>query len=460
MPEGRGGSETTLTVSVKNPSDMPRTDQPVVIPLQNYGYVASALVTHTTEIPCQLDDLDQDDDFDELCFLADLAPNETKTYTVTLSSEGEPRPYPARVYAEMVMGNKNVKEKNKQNNFIESITARGDCAYSYNLQHHHGVDFESELNGIRIYFDQRQTLDLYGKFKKRLELQDTQFYTSEEQKAQGYGDDVLWVGNTFGLGAFRGWDGQQPTMIDPVRSRTQRVISYGPLRTIVEVIDRGWQLPQHSTLNSQPSSLNPQHSSLNTKLSSLNTQLSTLNTQLSTLNTQLSTLNTQLSTLNTQINMTLRYTQYAGHRDTDVDVFFNRDASQYRFSTGIINVKGSVEFSDHRGLRACWGTDYPSTDTLKWKRETVGLAVLIPQQHIVSEEPANKDNYAFVVAPQKTPTDDLQSPVTQHQSSMSYKIAYCSDNETFGYHSSNDWFDWLKLWRKEVDTPVIIEIKE
>ena len=389
-------AQTTFTVNVKNPSSAARYDQPVVISLADHGSVSSALVTEDgKEVPCQLDDLNQDETMDELCFLADLKGKEQKTYRVTLSPDGEPRQYPARVYAEMVMGNKSVKEKNKQNNFIESITARGDCAYSYNLQHHHGVDFESELNGIRIYFDQRQTIDLYGKYKKRLELQATQFYTSEEQKAQGYGDDVLWVGNTFGLGAFRGWDGQQPTMIDPVRSRTQRVISYGPLRTIVEVFDRGWQLPNTPT---------PQ-----------------------------------------RVNMTLRYTQYAGHRDTDVDVMFNRDVSDYRFSTGIINVKGSVEYSDKKGLRACWGTDYPSTDTLKWKRETVGLAVLIPQEFIASEEPANKDNYAFVVS--------------SKGNSMHYKISYCSDNEEFGYHSAKDWFDWLKVWRKEVDAPVAVSIK-
>ena len=74
-----------------------------------------------------------------------------------------------------------------------------------------------------------------------MEWRDSQFYTSPEQKNQNYGDDVLWVGNTFGLGAFRGWDGKEPTMIDPVRSRTQRIISYGPLRTIVEIVDRGWK---------------------------------------------------------------------------------------------------------------------------------------------------------------------------------------------------------------------------
>lgn len=389
----------TITVSISNPLNSVRTDQPVVISLQPYGDVRSALVTlDGQEIPCQLDDLDQDESFDELCFLVDLDKKEKKEYTVTLYDTGEPRSYPARVFTEMVLRNTSDKKltKNNQNNFIESITVRGDAADAYHIQHHHGVDFESELNGIRIYFDARQTLDLYGKFQKRLELKDTQFYTNDEQKAQGYGDDVLWVGQTFGLGAFRGWDGKKPTHIEPVRSRTQRIISYGPLRTIVELVDRGWQLP---TTNSQQP---------------------------------------------TVVNMTVRYTQYAGHRDTDVDIFFNKDVADYRFSTGVINVKGSEEFSDKKGLRACWGTDYPSTDTIKWKRETVGLAVLVPQKNIVSEEPANKDNYAFVLK------------VTDKK--MAYKVNYTSANETFGYHTAKEWFDYLKAWRKEIDNPVVVKL--
>ena len=387
-------AQHTVYVSVENPSKDYRQDQPVVINLSQYGEVRSALVVYGgEEIPCQLDDLDQDEQFDELCFLADIGAKEKKTYTVTLLPKGEPRPYPARVYAEMLMRNDKVKEKNKHNNYIESITARGDCAYSYNLQHHHGVDFESELNGIRIYFDKRQTLDLYGKFHKGLELQATQFYTSDEQKKEGYGDDVLWVGNTFGLGAFRGWDkeSRQPTMIEPVKSRTQRIISYGPLRTIVEVVDRGWEAEK-----SKPT-----------------------------------------------LNMTLRYTQYAGHRDTDVDVFFNRDASDYSFSTGIINVKGSTEFNDHQGLRGCWGTDYPSTDTLKWKPETVGLAILVEKPNIVFMPEANKDNYTLVVRPKG-----------QH---MAYKVAYCSANEDFGFRTAEEWFDWMRKWRQEVEHPIKIK---
>jgi hypothetical protein len=108
-------------------------------------------------------------------------------------------------------------------------------------------------------------------------------------------------------------------------------------------------------------------------------------------------------------------------------------------------VKGSEEFSDKKGLRACWGTDYPAADTTKWKRETVGLAVLVPQKNIVSEEPANKDNYAYVLK--------------VNGNKMSYKVTYTSANETFGYHSAKEWFNYLKMWKKEVEQPVKITVR-
>ena len=367
-------AQQNISISVTNPLAADRTDQPVVISLADYGEVRRAIVTcDGAEIPCQLDDLDQDEVYDELCFLADLKGKQRKNYSVELYYDqcDEPSKYPTRVFTEI------------------------------NLQHHHGVDFESELNGIRIYFDKRQTLDLYGKFQKRLELEATQFYTQPDQKSEGYGDDVLWVGNTFGLGAFRGWDGQQPTMIDPVSSRTQRIISYGPLRTIVELVDRGWR---HSA--GKPA-----------------------------------------------LNLTIRYIQYAGHRDTDVEVYFTKkhvDISRYQFSTGIIDVKGSTEFSDKKGLRGCWGSDFPTGDSINTKRETVGLGILIPQKNIVKEVAAGKDrnmsggNYAFVVG-----TDS---------NVLKYKVTYTSANESFGYHSADDWFAYLRQWRHEVEHPVKITV--
>lgn len=374
-------------------SSVARTDAPVVLPLAQYGDIRSARVLiDGKEQPVQLDDLNGDGIYDELAFVTPLEKKAKKTAEVTLYDKGEQKAYPARTFAEIVLRNPKVKEKNRQDNYLDAISVDARTKDEYHLLHHHGVAFENELLALRIYMDKRQTIDLYGKQHKGLELEQTQFYPSKAQKAAGFGDDVLWVGNTFGLGAFRGWNGQQPTMIEPVKSRTQRILAQGPARTIVEVVDNNWTI--------QPGT--------------------------------------------TPVNMTVRYTLWAGHRDIDVDVFFNRSVSQYTFSTGIINVKGSEEYSDHKGIRGCWGSDWPSNDTINAKRETVGLAIAMPQNKDVAEQPANKDNYAFTVR------------LDRH---IHYALAYTSDNEDYGFHSAKDWFAWLKTWRKELDHPVSVTIE-
>ncbi len=387
----QANAQVTIQLQLTNPTKMERTDAPVVVNLLEYNDVKSAMVTiDGVEQPCQLDDLDQDGRFDELAFVTDFTKKQKKDAIVTLFNNGEPRQYAPRTYAEMVMRNSKVKEKNKHDIYISSITVDKETANSnsYNILHHHGVAFESELIALRIYLDQRQTLDLYGKFHEGLELKETQFYTSDEQKQQGYGDDVLWVGNTFGLGAMRGWDGTAPTLLSDYQRRTQRILATGPVRTIVEVKDDGWRVT--------PTAL--------------------------------------------PVNMTIRYTLYGGHRDIDVDVTFNRNVPDLQFSTGIINVKNSEEFSDKDGLRACWGTDWPATDTLKWKRETVGLAIYMPAKYRVKEMEANTDNYAYVVK--------------ADGNKIHYSLSYTSDNEDFGYHSAKTWFDFVKLWRKQLEAPI------
>lgn len=383
-------AQKSFTVKVTNPTTETRKDQPVVLKLDAADDVQSAIVVADgKEIPSQLDDLDRDGTYDELCFLADLDKRQAREYSVSLYKTGGPRAYPSRVFAEIVLRNPKIKQKNKHDFYLNEISVPKLLQDPYHLLHHHGVAFENELIAMRIYFDKRQTVDLYGKRKKQLEVEQTQFYTSEEQKEEGFGDDVLWVGNTFGLGAFRGWDGKKPAMIDDVDFRTQRIVANGPVRTIVEVENRGWKADARMP----------------------------------------------------RVKMTTRYTLYAGHRDVDVDVLFNRDMNGIDFSTGIINVKNSTEFSDKKGLRGCWGTDWPTgeKDSTGHKRETVGLGIYVPDRYRKSEEPADKDNYTFVIGTQ--------------EDRISYKIVYTSDNEEFGFHSAKDWFKFLKEWRRECDSP-------
>jgi len=115
----------------------------------------------------------------------------------------------------------------------------------------HGPVLESELVGYRLYFNEKQTPDIYGKFNKGLEIKESQFYPTDEQLARGFGDDVLRVFDSCGPGAFKGWDGKKATHITPVATRTERIISYGPVRVIAEIEVTGWKY-QNAELDMMP----------------------------------------------------------------------------------------------------------------------------------------------------------------------------------------------------------------
>lgn len=337
----------TIRVKLVNPLNVDRSDVPVVVSLRDVQFnVADAVVKDGgREIPSQIDDLDRDLRNDELALVVDMPAKGKKTLEVELFSEKQAdRNYPRRTYGDLIVRDSKTKQKNKFPGYIHSLSAP-EGVDVFHLLHHHGADFESELVAYRVYFDERQTYDLYGKYKKQLELETSQFYPDDEQLAAGYGDDVLWAGQTVGLGALRGWDGEKPTMVSPVRSRGQRMVASGPVRTIVELTDEGWQLGG--------------------------------------------------KTFNLRQNVII----YAGHRDCEVQVFHDTPADGVQFATGVINLNDRM-FSDHKGLVGDWGDNWPNgaKDSIAGKPKiVVGLAVNVPEKYVVSEPTGQKDQFLYVL---------------------------------------------------------------
>lgn len=384
------GQEKKIEVIVENPWNAEKVDEPVVIDLSSLGAgftVKSATVFDgTNEIPSQLDDMNGDTRADELAFVINLPASGKKTLNVTLSSLKSDKIYPARVYAEMLF------RTSKKNKYAKGYAIYADGASdTYNVQHHHGAAFESELVAYRIYFNEKQTTDLYGKFHKGLELEESQFYPTDEQLKRGFGDDVIKVNSSCGAGTLRGWDGTQSTLIKPVAVRGQRILASGPVRTIVDAEVKGWQYQ------------------------------------------------------NKELNMINRYTLYAGHRDAQVDVLFDAPLDKEVFCTGVQNITGHADmFSDHNGLVASWGTDWPVNDTVKYKKETVGLATYIPKKYVVKET-SDKENFLYTIsAPGK--------------SSFRYYTSFTSCKETFGYPDKEKWFAYVQEWKKALEQPVKITV--
>lgn len=346
-------TKKTLTVTVTNTWNKAKTDEPIIVRLKEAvpGFaVRSAIVTAgSTEIPSQLDDLDGDYCPDELAFVADIPAGGKKTFKVTFSTTAPQKNYTPRVYAHL-----RLNDKSKKYPFMKSVTALGSNSpkFTYNSIYGHGICFESEKTAFRLYFDNRQSIDLYGKRHYRLELGETNFYTTVAQKQAGFGNDVLWAGQSVGLGSFRGVENDEPQYVDSVELRGTSILAAGSVRTVVEMKDHNWLYKGK------------------------------------------------------QVDMVQHYLLYAGHRDVEAIVHVQAPEIQKElFCTGVQKLeRDNVGFLKPDGLAGSWGTNLPEKgDTIANPRETVGLGVYVEKAFINhSKEDAN--NYLYMLRPDASGT--------------------------------------------------------
>ncbi len=336
-----------LQITVKNPLNADREQEPVTIGLDKIRAkfpkvkVAGVAVYSGKEIICsQLDDFDGDGSFDELAFLLDIKAGESKKIRLVLNDKSASPCAAGRVHAQLFLRDK------KNNAVTPTKVAASPTGNLYNDLHHHGPAWETELIAYRAYFDEKQTIDIYGKYKQRLELDESRWYPTDEQLARQFGDDILLVKGTVGVGTLKGWDGAKALHISPVGNREARIVATGPLRTVVDMKVEGWRY---------------MHDSL------------------------------------TVIN---RYISYAGHRDVEVRVIAGKPlAMEVQFCTGVQKIIGTEEFfTDKNGLLCTWGTGFPVNDTVKYGRQTVGLAVAVPQQ-TYNGDATDKVNHLALLKP-------------------------------------------------------------
>jgi len=350
-------SAQSFNVKVTNPSPTDRRDVPVVIDLHKaLGKRASAVLSATVsapssrsgdrfghvEIPSQLDDLNGDLIPDELCFVCDLPAKATLSLHVSCSTTAPQKNYAPRTAAFM-----KVWDRKYRYPYINSIEYQGrnEPLATYDAIYGHGAQWESEYVGFRVYMDHRQSIDIYGKPTPQLVLDKTNFYSTREDIAAGRGCDILFAGASVGAGSFRGYVNGQPTYVDSVEARGQRVIASGPVRAIVEVTDKNW------------------------KYNGL------------------------------QLQMRQLYTIYAGHRDVQVDIQLSgADLQQAIFCTGVQKIERNNEgFLETTGLVGSWGLNVPDK-AAEDLVEGVGLGVCVtpPYLHSIKEDALN---YLTVLTP-------------------------------------------------------------
>lgn len=258
---------------------------------------------------------------------------------------------------------------------------------TYHSLHHHGVAVESELMAYRIYFDKKQTIDPYCKRTPRLELAESHWYPNDSLLAAGYGDDILRVSGTVGVGSVKYWNGKKHTHIEPVSERYERIVRQSRNEASIEIGVSDWQTEGKS------------------------------------------------------VAMQTRYTMRAGHRDMRCDVSLSESVEGLCTGVQTIPAKGgkdTITITLPNGiLLASWGTDWPVNDSAKFAKETVGLGVFIPKA-FAGECVHDKQNNLCLL---KTAGDG-------HTYSAHFYLTCCGatkENHPVA-RSADEWFAYLRRW--------------
>ena len=203
-------SSCAVSVTVTNPTKQAWVEAPVVIPWTDEiaALGAKDLVLRGTEIhPIQVDDLDGDGKPDELVFLVSIAPEVSKEYTI---------------------------EKNQYNFDSPSRAFTGMYVKGFE-----GPGWESDRLAFRLYWDERNAMDVFCKRKPVLGLAEYAKPEVNYHTETPWGMDVLKVGQALGAGGFGIWvDGavQKVSKTD----RDYKVVVNGPLRAIIDLQYTNW----------------------------------------------------------------------------------------------------------------------------------------------------------------------------------------------------------------------------
>ena len=287
----------------------------------------------------------------------------------------------------------------------------------YHSLHHHGVAVESELMAYRIYFDKKQTIDPYCKRQPQLELAQSHWYPNDSLLAAGYGDDILRVSGTVGVGSVKYWNGKKQVHIEPVAERSERIVSSQKEKAAVEIAVKGWQVPTAKRSSSDSGQC---------------------------------------------IDLHVLYTMKAGHRDMRCDVKASEPVEGLCTGVQTIPAKGGKDtisiILPNGVLLASWGTDWPVNDSAKYAKETVGLGVFIPKQFAGSLVHDKQNNLCLLSPLPSSPQTHGHRP-SNPQTGLQGSDARChfylttvgASKENHPVASSaEEWFAYLRRWAKSL----------
>ncbi len=188
-----------------------------------------------------------DDKGEEIVFLVDFSPKETKKLTLRYAKEGnKKRGYPKRTQGELSIksggkwaGNKYEGGTFKDTNYLKVPVEHTDHSEFIRFE---GPGWESDKVGYRLYLDWRNGTDIFGKKIADLVLQNVgQDGFESYHEMSPWGMDILKVGDALGIGAVGIWENGKVKRVSETDGLICEILADGPVYSLLQIKYLGWK---------------------------------------------------------------------------------------------------------------------------------------------------------------------------------------------------------------------------
>jgi len=240
-------SGTFLIIS--NPLDMDRIDARILITHDQMKLwteipedkLPLLLEENSKPVACQVDDLDNDGQWDELFAVIDMKPLEERKVKLVFRDSGNYPEFTDRTNVRLGANKPGYPELTKAER-LEGVSYHnhGLTGQAYQME---GPAWENDFVGFRNYLDQRNGMDIFGKLTTEMVLDSVGIEgRGSYHEPADWGMDILKVGTSLGAGSIAYYYNDSLYRVGDNGKGMYELVVDGTLRSIFLLGFRGWEI--------------------------------------------------------------------------------------------------------------------------------------------------------------------------------------------------------------------------
>ncbi len=240
-------TETYIVLTNDTPYD--RVDEPVIISRADLekqtgkianGFVPMLEAENGMVIPSQADDINGNGTWDELFLLANVPANSQARLSVSLVNPGQLPVFIQRSNVWLARPQDDGTYKEVKEAKRPAISRENHTETRKHFQFE-GPGWENDRVGFRIYFDDRNGIDIFGKTTEIMILENAGI-DEDYHVLQEWGMDILKVGASLGGGSIALEVDGHLHRVAPGSDGSYKLIANGPLRSIFQLKYDNWDI--------------------------------------------------------------------------------------------------------------------------------------------------------------------------------------------------------------------------